>query len=186
MKHSTATASLIIQSILTRSLDDDNFVLMASLDLSSAFDVVNSGFLLKRLEILGLPDDLVTLIREWLTNRYFYVSIDDSNSFVHSSNVGTVQGSILGPILYAIFVSPLFDLAKLTLFADDNYVIRWNKKLTDLIVDMKAEIELIIKWLRQSGLKVNDFKTEICLFYRKDHPPITFKVNDVQITIKNK
>ena len=74
---------------------------------------------------------------------------------------GTVQGSILGPILYAIFVSPLFELAKMTLFADDNYVVRWNKCLAALIVDMRQSIELITKWLRQSGLKVNDVKTEI-------------------------
>ena len=47
----------------------------------------------------------------------------DGSSIVHPSVVGTVQGSILGPILYAIFVSPLFDLAKMTLFADDNYLL---------------------------------------------------------------
>ena len=183
-KHSTATASFIIQSLLARSLDDDNFALMASLDLSSAFDVVDVKLLLERLQILGIPDDLVTLLGRWLKHRYFYVSMDGNNSFVHSSRVGTVQGSILGPILYAIFVSPLFDLAKLTLFADDNYVIKWNKSLTELIVDMKATIELITKWLRQSGLKVNDSKTEICLFYRKDHPPITLVINNVEITTK--
>ena len=183
-KHSTATASLTIQSLLARSLDDDNFALMASLDLSSAFDVVNIELLLKRLQIIGIPNDLITLLSEWLKNRFFYVSIDGNNSYVHSSSVGTVQGSILGPILYAIFVSPLFDLSKLTLFADDNYVIRWNKNLTELIVDMQATIELITKWLRQSGLKVNDSKTEICLFYRKDHPPITIKIKNVEIETK--
>ena len=183
-KHSTATASLTIQSLLARSLDDDNFALMASLDLSSAFDVVNIELLLKRLQIIGIPNDLITLLSEWLKNRFFYVSIDGNNSYVHSSSVGTVQGSILGPILYAIFVSPLFDLSKLTLFADDNYVIRWNRNLTELIVDMQATIELITKWLRQSGLKVNDSKTEICLFHRKDHPPIKIKIKNVEIETK--
>ena len=49
----------------------------------------------------------------------------------------TIQGSILGPILYAIFVSPLFDLADLTNFADDNFIIRWNTTLVALIEDMK-------------------------------------------------
>ena len=61
-KHSTTTASFIIQSLLARSLDDDNFALMASLDLSSAFDVVDVELLLERLQILGIPDDLVTLL----------------------------------------------------------------------------------------------------------------------------
>ena len=75
------------------------------------------------------------------------------------------------PILYALFVSPLFDLAKMTMFADDNYIIRHGKHIPDLINQMKTTLEIIIKWLKQSGLKVNDSKTEICLFYRKDTPP---------------
>ena len=82
---------------------------MASLDLSSAFDVVNVELLLKRLKIIGIPSDIVSLISVWLENRYFFVTVGDDSSDVHHSNVGTVQGSILGPILYAIFVSPLFD-----------------------------------------------------------------------------
>ena len=183
-KHSTTTAGLTLQSLLARALNDDNFALMSSLDLSAAFDVVNIELLLKRLRIIGLPDDIVALISNWLTERYYYVSIDGDNSYVHMSCVGTVQGSILGPILYAIFVSPLFDLAKMTLFADDNYVIHWNKDLALLIVDMQRTIELITKWLRQSGLKVNEGKTEVCLFHRKDQPIINITFNMVTIRTK--
>ena len=92
---------------------------------------------------------------------------------------------MLGPILYAIFVSPMFDLAKMTLFADDNYLICWNKTIQELIDDMTKTIELVIKWLRQSGLKVNDSKTELCLFYRKDTAPITITVfNETLISKK--
>ena len=99
------------------------YALMASLDLSAAFDVVNIELLLKRMRIIGLPPDLIELVSVWLTNRYFYVSIDGCSSIVHDCNVGTVQGSILGPILYAIYLSPLLDLTDITLFADDNYAL---------------------------------------------------------------
>ena len=95
-----------------------------------------------------------------------------------------VQGSILGPILFTIFVTPLFDLAKMTLFADDNYVLEWNKCINQLIIDMQWKIELITKWLRQSGLKVNDSKTEACLFHWKDHLPIRLQVNTQVIVTK--
>ena len=126
-----------MQSILARALNDDNYAIMAMLDLSSAFDVVNVELLLKRLEVMGLPRDIITLLSEWLRNRYFYVSIDGENSYMHHSEVGTVQGSILGPILYALFVSPLFDLAGMTMFADDNYIIKWNKQLD--VLKMKSK-----------------------------------------------
>ena len=96
--------------MISRAADDKNYVMMASLDLSAAFDLVNIELLLKRLRILGLPKDLIKLIQIWLTDRKFYVEIDGLCSMLLESDTGTVQGSVLGPILYAIFVSPLFDL----------------------------------------------------------------------------
>ena len=65
-KRSTATAGLTLQSILTRALDNDNFAIMSSIDLSAAFDVVNVKLLLKRLNIIGLPKDVIKLIEIWL------------------------------------------------------------------------------------------------------------------------
>ena len=183
-KHSTLTAGLCIQSLIARALDGDMNVLMASLDLSAAFDVVNIDLLLERLRIIGLPPDVVELIDIWLVGRYFYVSIDGNNSYVRSSQAGTVQGSILGPILFSLFVSPLLDLAKITLFADDNYVLVWNKHIADLSIEMSAKLALIIKWFKDSGLKVNESKTELCLFHRKDQPPVQILINNVMLTSK--
>ena len=175
--HSTLTAGLKLQTLITRAVDEDMYALMASLDLSAAFDVVNVELLLKRLNIIGLPSDVIDLVSVWLTNRYFYVSLDGSNSCVHECNVGTVQGSILGPILYSIFVSPLLALTDLTLFADDNYALVWNKSKADIVLAMQTKLELITSWLRDSGLKVNENKTEVCLFHRKDQPLITLTLN---------
>ena len=80
---------------------------MASIDLSAAFDLVNTNLLIKQLQIIGLPTDVVRLIKLWLTDRSFYISINGENSLLIDLGGGTIQGSILGPILYAIFVSPL-------------------------------------------------------------------------------
>jgi hypothetical protein len=66
---STATAGLLLQSLISHAADDHNFVLMASLDLSAAFDLVNVEFPLKRPRLIGLPNDLVNLVKEWLTGR---------------------------------------------------------------------------------------------------------------------
>ena len=154
---------------------------MASIDLSAAFDVVNVKLLLKRLDIVGVPSDVVSLIETWLTNRLFYVSVDGEDSCLTASETGTIQGSILGPILYAIFVSPLFDLQKMSNYADDNFVVRWNRCINALIVDMQTSLEAIVKWLRQSGLKVNEDKTELCLFHRNDTRMITLQINNTNI-----
>jgi hypothetical protein len=86
---------------------------LASIDLTAAFDLVDTRLLVKHLKIIGLPSDIIRLIELWLTLRSFYVSIDSINSLVIDLGGGTIQGSILGPILYAIYVSPLYDLLKL-------------------------------------------------------------------------
>ena len=93
---------------------DNNFALMASIDLSAAFDVVNVDLLIHRLMVIGLPADLVCLVKIWLSKRMFYVQVDGLNSNFFNINSGTIQGSILGPMLYAIYVSPLFDLTDLS------------------------------------------------------------------------
>ena len=121
---------------------------MASIDLSAAFDVVNIDLLLKRLKILGLPNDLIELITIWLKNRLFYVDINGETSYLKSTDTGTIQGSRLGPILYAIYVSPLFDLEKMINYADDNFIIRSHVNLDQLIKDMKKSLEAITKWLK--------------------------------------
>ena len=78
----TLTLGLELQSIISRALDEINYVLMASLDLSAAFDVVNTKLLLKRLKIIGLPSDVIGMIKIWLEERSFYVSVDGETSFL--------------------------------------------------------------------------------------------------------
>ena len=81
---------------------------MASIDLSAVFDVINIELLIKRLRVLGLPEDVISLIEVWLKNRYLYVELNDLTSTFYEIKSGTIQGSILGPILYAIYVAPPF------------------------------------------------------------------------------
>ena len=181
---STATAGALLQSIIARAADEKNYVLMASLDLSMAFDVVNTELLVKRLKIMGLPMDLINLIREWLSNRSFYVQVGDDYSALFDSNAGTIQGSVLGPILYALFVSPLFDLTDLVNFADDNFCVEWCKDRTLLIVNLEKKLEMITKWLKDSGLIVNESKTEICMFHQNDQPLVKIKLQNVEIESK--
>ena len=74
------TAGLLLQSLIAGALDDDDYVALASLDLSAAFDIVNVALLIKRLQIMGLPPDVVRLIEIWLRERYLYVRVNGSES----------------------------------------------------------------------------------------------------------
>jgi hypothetical protein len=122
------------------------------------------------------------LIEIWLKQRVFYVEIDGIVSKLYDLNHGTIQGSILGPILYAIYVSPLFDLTDISNFADDNFALTWSKFKQTSITQMEAKLSIVTKWLSGSGLKVNKQKTELCHFYRKDTPPVEITLNNAKIT----
>ena len=172
-KRSNSTLSIQLQNLIARTLDEDKLVLLASLDLSSAFDIVNVDLLIKRLHILGLPKDVIELIGVWLNNRMFYVTVEGNNSLLYELLMGTVQGSILGPVLYAMFVAPLFDIEEFFAFADDIFVPREGMLRHDLTEDMAKSLEAISKWLKQSGLKLNEEKTEMCLFSKSDVATIT-------------
>jgi hypothetical protein len=79
------------QSIIAQALDSDEYVLVARIDLSSAFDIVNIRLLLIRLKRIGLPTDVIELIKLWLETRSYYVKIDGVNSILFDLQLGTVQ-----------------------------------------------------------------------------------------------
>ena len=114
-----------------------------------------------------------------MTNRSFYVSVNGENSVLLDIISGTVQGSILGPILYAIYISP--DKVDMSSFADDGQVVRFNKNKQRLIIEMENSLKVLAKWLKGSGMKINESKTELCLFYKKDQLPVVINLNGVNI-----
>ena len=183
-KRSTITASLTLQSLISRKMDGNNFVAMASLDLSAAFDLVDLDELVDRLRVMGLPKDILTLLEIWLRGRFYYVFANGINSVVKESNVGTVQGSILGPILYALFIRPLYDLEKITTFADDNYIVSWDLSKHKSLEVLSTKLVKIMKWLKDSGLKVNENKTEMCIFHRNKNTEGELKIEEALISAK--
>ena len=184
-KRSTITAGLTLQSIIAREMDMDSYVAMSSLDLSAAFDLVNLDLLMKRLKIMGIPGDLLQLLEVWLRQRSFYVEANGQNSTILENDVGTIQGSILGPILYALFIRPLYKITKVTTFADDNYVVKFNKEKKMALEELRKELEKIIKWLKGSGLKVNEKKTELCIFHQNGNTDGSLSIDNSLITSKN-
>ena len=84
----------------------------------------------------------------------------------------------MGPILNTIYVAPLFDITNFSNFAADNFALSFNSNKQTAISDMENKLKLITKWLKDSGLKVNEIKIELCLFYRKDTPL-------VELSLKN-
>ena len=79
---------------------------------------------------------------------------------------------------------PLFDLTQITNIANYNYEIRWSRNVNDLIKDMQCDLKMVTKWLNDSGLIVNESRTDLCVFHKLDTNQIILKINGNQIKSK--
>ena len=181
---STVTALKEIQSQIATKIDQGQYVAMGSLDLSAAFDVVNVDLLIKRLTTLGLPTDWVSLLDSWLRERAAFVEISVYRSMLYDINIGTVQGSILGPVLFSLFISPVFELKNVVAYADDTYTMTSSGSKENLLTDIGEALTAISLWFRRSGLKVNEEKTEIAIFYKDNCNPEDVLINGMIVRTK--
>jgi hypothetical protein len=181
---STVTALKEIQSQIATKIDQGQYAAMGSLDLSAAFDVVNVDLLIARLSILGLPTDWMSLLESWLRDRAAFVEVSVDRSMLYDINIGTVQGSILGPVLFSLFVSPVFELKNIVAYADDTYMLASSRTKESLVTEIGEALTTISLWFRSSGLKVNEEKTEIVIFYKDNCNPEDVLINGTIIRTK--
>jgi hypothetical protein len=182
---STITAAKELQSLLAAAMDRNEFVAVASLDLTAAFDVINIDLLLTRLATMGMPDDLVSLMAAWLQDRMAYVEVDGYCSEFYEVQNGTVQGSVLGPILFNLFIRQLLVESKPICFADDGYYFSCHADKVEAARNLEVKVMTALKWLMDSGLKVNIAKTELTLFHRFKGGTIKIKIGEMWIESKN-
>jgi len=182
---STVTALKEIQSQIAEKIDQGDFVAMGSLDLSAAFDVVNIDLLIARLTTLGLPTDWMDLINAWLRDRSAFVEVSSGRSMLFDLDIGTVQGSILGPVLFSLFVSPVFEFNNIIAYADDTYIISSARSKDTVVKEVGEALAAVSLWFKNSGLKVNNGKTEIAIFNKNNCNPEDVTVNGVVIRTKN-
>jgi len=181
INHSTITALLDLQHEVSTSLDAGKYHGVLSLDLSAAFDMVDTKLLIKRMEIAGLPNDVTSLVEDWLTGRTAYVEIGGECSNTFPIPDGTVQGSVLGPLLFAIFIAPMFELVNVSSFADDSYLSESDHDLETMVQKLQTEANVLMGWFKSSGLVVNETKTEICIFHKTKKIKKTFIIGNENI-----
>jgi len=183
--HSTVTALLEIQNRISRNINRGKYHEMISLDLSAAFDMVNHEILVERMKTAGLPNDIINILKNWLTGRKAYVECGWEVSDLFPVTDGTVQGSVLGPILFAIFVRPMSEMFECTSFADDSYIDDGDYNLELLVQRLQSNATRLAMWFKNSGLVVNESKTEICIFHKTKKISANFVIGEAIVTSKN-
>ena len=120
--HSTELASIELIDRITLDLDKGKIPISNFLDLSKAFVTLDHVILLQKLNHYGIKSVELICFKDYLQNRTQYVSFDKTNSEMYHISTGVPQGSILGPLLFIIYINDLFNASKLfkmIIYADD-------------------------------------------------------------------
>ena len=132
--HSTDTCLSFLNDKILKGFDDGLVTGMILIDLQKAFDTINHDILLKKLSIIGFSDHTAKWFQSYLSNRKFTVNLENSFSEVSSILCGVPQGSILGPILFLIYVNDMPMAVKCDpfLYADDTCIVFQSKNVKDI------------------------------------------------------
>jgi hypothetical protein len=168
------------------SLDCKKFVIAILLDLSKAFDTICHDLLIEKLKLYGFSSVAISIITDYLKERFIMVCLNGILSNKKLLSVGVPQGSVLGPLLFIIFINDMCYLnisSKLTLFADDTTVYESNSDIDLLIQTIKKDMSKLTEWLIHNRLVINWDKTYAMLF---DYHHRTQQKRKIEIQIENK
>ena len=165
--HNTTQAILKCIDTLSCSIDQHLHTIAIFLDFSKAFDTINHDILLVKLSHYGVRGKALEWFRNYLSNRKQFVQIDNHNSELRPISCGVPQGSILGPLLFIIYINDFYkssDVLSFILFADDSNLFYSHANPITLFSTVNLELKRVVEWVKANKLSLNILKTNFMIF----------------------
>ena len=156
--HSTVMALLTLVDHVSKALENGDYAVGIFLDFFKAFDTVDHTILLDKLDYYGIRGVAHDWLSDYLDNRVQYVSYNGHMSEKLGVKCGVPQGSVLGPLLFLIYVNDIAHVSSellLFLFADDTNALAFGKDLSKFINTVNEELEKLCTWLAANKLSLN-------------------------------
>ena len=160
------------------------------IDLSKAFDSLQHDILLEKLAHYGLTNKAIALLKSYLSNRKQYAPLSDVRSSVRPISVGVPQGSIIGPLLFNIFINDLVKSStkfNFILYADDttlnSTIDSFEQDAVEIQNTVVSELQNIFKWLDVNRLCLNVAQSKFMLFHmpQKEIPQLSSNIDGMVI-----
>ena len=168
---STDTALTYLTDKIRFNIDKGLYTGVVLIDLQKAFDTVNHEILFTKLKAVGVSDDALGWFISYMSDTNQFVEVNGCHSSFQSINCGVPQGSILGPLLFNIYVNDMVNAIKsdceLYLYADDSTIVAHGNNLESLETKLSKELENIKDWLDSNKLSLHLGKTESIVFGSK-------------------
>ena len=185
--HSTELAALEFTDKVFQNLNNGDLPVAIFLDLSKAFDTIDHSILLHKLNYYGIKGTALNWFKNYLCNRTQFVEFNDSHSSKSTIITGVPQGSILGPLLFIIYMNDIAEVTNkfhFTLYADDTSLIEPIctftsdlKNTTEATEAINKELNFITDWLCLNKLSLNAKKTKMMIFHHRQRNISKLKLN---------
>ena len=167
-KCSTEHAILELSEQIYQSSNNKEYTLGVFIDLSKAFDTVNHNILLEKLSYYGLSEKYIAWLKRYLHKRKQCISYKNKQSNFASITCGVPQGSILGPLLFLLYVNDMqyaSSIIKPIMFADDTNLFISNSNIKKLFQTVNEELKNFQTWFNANKLSLNTDKTKYSFFH---------------------